>query len=65
MARDGVCPFVALEDAVVEYERRGRLVALLGLDYNFDLEYGMSHQTVIIMGPVPAKYISISSGDIR
>ena len=60
MRRDGVTPFVSEEGPVVEYDLRFALAHALGDDqYGSDLESGISPDTIVMHGAVPAKYLHV------
>lgn len=60
MKQDGLTPRVMEEPDILEYQQKETIAHACGIeDYHFDIEYGMDIDTVILLGPVPAKYIKI------
>ncbi len=60
MAKDKIKPYVSQEPDVVEGELRGSLANLVGHDrFNYDYESGMSPNTIVLGGSVPAKYVKL------
>jgi hypothetical protein len=63
MARDGLRPHVSPEEPYFEYEQLRRLAHLLGVNDEFDLESGISGNTVVVFDDIPAKYLTITEFD--
>jgi len=57
MRRDGYKPFVAQEGPVLEYELQGALAHALGSTWQPEIEQGLSFDTVVVFGDIPAKYL--------
>lgn len=58
MKRDGVTPYVAQEPDIVRGEMLGALAHALSNDrFHYDFESGMSPNTLVFSGDIPAKYL--------
>jgi hypothetical protein len=51
-------PYAAQEPPVVEYELRNALAHKLEIDYEADIESGMSEDTVILYGAIPPEFFT-------
>lgn len=65
MKRDGLTPEVGLETPIVEHELRSAMAHLLRTEYEGDIEAGISGDTVVLYGSVPAKYLSEFDARVR
>lgn len=66
MKRDGHAVRVALEPDVVEGELRSALASALGDDYfSYDYESGMSPNTIVFQGNIPAKYVKFHDSRLK
>lgn len=59
MKRDGYTPQVSLEEGIEEAEALRALAHSLGVEYEPEIEYGIDPETVVIFGPVAAKYLRL------
>ncbi len=60
MKKDRYTPEVGEEPDILENGARSGLAHLVGLDdYYYDIERGVSDQTVIVYGDIPAKYLTL------
>jgi len=60
MKRAGFMPFVAEEEPIRKYSARQALASMLSMDdAHFDLEGGISFNTIVIFGHVPPQYLSV------
>ena len=62
MTKRGLTPFVAEETPCQRYEQLRYLAYLLDLDMEFDIESGISPETVIVFEAIPARYLSRVQG---
>lgn len=60
---NGITPYVSLEEPFVEYEYRNALAYKLGIEYEADLEHGISPYTVVVFSNIDPEYIKLINGD--
>jgi hypothetical protein len=60
MKSDGYMPTVSQEGPIEEEQARSALAHLIGFDdYSGDVEMGIDHDTVVMFGSIPAKYLTL------
>jgi len=60
MKQDGIMPYVKMEPDIEYSEKINSLAHMLGVeDYHYDVESGMSPETVVMFGHIPPKYIKV------
>jgi hypothetical protein len=66
MLRDGILPPLTLEPDVEEKQWRDALAWRVGLeDFHWEIEHGMSENTIVVHGHIPPGYLMLLGDDLR